>query len=135
MPAVPFIAAVAGDNRHPDRVQALGFLREVGDGSGEHSTAVHEAVRPFAQELLTRAPIESVLIQQALLWLLTAFPALVPDYPTLPQLIPPALRNGWQEVLERVRARHQDGEYEEDDAAMDRQQKVEQWALAGWVEL
>ena len=133
--AVPFIAAVAGDNSHPDRVQALCFLREAAVGSGDHSTAVHEVVRPFAQELLTRAPLEPVLVQRALLWLLSAFPALVPDYPMLSQLVPPALRNGWQEMLERAPARHQDGEDEEDDAALDRQQEVERWALAGWVEL
>ncbi len=134
--AVPFVAAIAGDQKHPDRVQAVSFLREVAVGSGHHAPAVREAVRPFAQALLTRAPVEAALVQQALVWLLSAFPSLVPEHPTLERLVPPALRIGWNEVLERVRTRHEDREYdEEDDASFDRQQEVEQWALAGWVEL
>lgn len=77
--AVPFVAAVAGDDQHPDRVQALSFLRELAVGSGRHATAVRDAVRPCAQALLTRAATESALVRRALAWLLSAFPELVPS--------------------------------------------------------
>lgn len=129
--AVPFVAAMAGDPKHPDRVQALSFLREVAIGSGEHAPAVREAVRPLAESLLSRAQAEPALVQQALAWLLSAFPSLVPAHPNLERLVPPALREGWAEVLDRVRTRHEDREYY-DDAALDRQEEVERWALAGW---
>lgn len=134
--AVPFIAAIAGNPVHPDRVQALSFLRELAVGSGQHGPAVREAVRPLAQYLLSRAEDEPVLLRQALVWLLSAFPSWVPAHPSLDRLVPPALRQGWAEVLDRVRTRHEAQEYDEDDdASFDRQQEVAQWALAGWVEL
>lgn len=134
--AVPFVAAMAASPDHPDRVQALSFLREVAVGSGQHAPAVREAVRPFAEALLTGAHNEPSLIQQALVWLLSAFPAWVPEHPDLVRLVPTALRDGWTEVLERVRTRHEDRVCDEDDdASFDRQQELEQWALAGWVEL
>ena len=134
--AVPFIAAMARNPKHPDRVQALSFLRELAVGDGQHASAVRDAVRPFAEALLAGAPAEPPLIQQALVWLLSAFPARVSEHPELVRLVPTALRDGWTEVLERVRTRHEDREYDEsDDASFDRQQEFEQWALAGWVEL
>lgn len=134
--AVPFVAAIASDPKHTDRVQALSFLRELAVGSGQHAPAVRHAVRPFAEALLAGAPTEPPLIQQALVWLLSAFPSRVSEHPGLGRLVPASLRDGWTEVLERVRTRHEDRAYDEkDDAWFDRQQELEQWALAGWVEL
>lgn len=133
---VPFVAAIASNPEHPDRVQALSFLREAAIGSGPHGSAVREAVRPFAEALLAGASNEPALIQQALVWLLSAFPSRVSEHPGLVRLVPSSLRGGWTEVVERVRTRHEDRVYdEEDDASFDRQQEFEQWALAGWLEL
>ena len=134
--AVPFVAAVAADKTHPDRVQAVSFLRELAVGSGQHAAAVRDAVRPAVAALLAGSRNEPALVQQALVWLLSSFPSDIAEHPDLVGLIPLSLRDGWSEVLERVRTRHEDREYDEDDdASFDRQQEFEQWALAGWVEL
>lgn len=133
--AVPLIGAIAIAADHPDRVQALCFLRAVAVGDGQAAPAVRAAVRLVADQLLRGARSEPELVQRAIVWLLSAFPSLVGEHGDLLRLLPSLMRKTWEEVLDRVRRREEDWEYDEaDDDLFDRQDDFERWALAGWVE-
>ncbi len=133
-PAVAFIAAIARTSGHPDRIQALYYLREIAIGDGENAAAVRGAVRLHAEALVGQCPQEPELVQRAIAWLATAFPALADAHEPLVELVPEPLRGTWNEVLERVRRRGDVGAYdEEDDDAFDRQDELEKWATAGWA--
>ena len=135
VPAVRFIGSIAADADHPDRVQALCFLREIAVGSGQLAPAASAAVRPVAEALLRGSRNEPVLVQRAMLWLLAAFPSLVSKHEDLLRLLPDSMRATWDDVLDRLRRRGEDHQPDEaGDAAFDRQHELEAWALAGWVE-
>jgi hypothetical protein len=130
-PAVRFIAAVAKAGDYPDRVQALSFLRQLALGDGAHAAAVREAVGPHAVELVEGLSQEPELVQRAVVWLSSAFPSLAAEH-DLVRLVPPQMRETWDEVLERVR-QAPDTYDEEDDAAFDREDALERWALSAWT--
>lgn len=134
-PAVPFIAAIANDADHPDGVQAMAFLREVALGSGENGDSARVAVRPYAVSLVEALAEQPELVQRAIVWLATAFPSLAEERGQLVRLVPDAMRGTWYEVLDRVRSRGEDRDYDEsDDAMFDREYELEAWTLAGWSE-
>ncbi len=135
--SVPFIAAIAADEAHPDRVEALSFLREIAIGDGTHAPAVHQAVRPRAHALVEAWEHEPELLRRALLWLSSAFPELTEEHPGLTAHLPEALQPAWNELLVERRL-HDAGDDDalesmyNDDDVMDRRSELEQWALAGW---
>jgi hypothetical protein len=135
VPTVPFIGLLARAEGHPDRIEALGFLREVALGNGSFAAAVRRAVRPFAVSLAANWERETGLVQRAILWLISAFPDLPPQSPDLCRLIPEPMRASWDEVLKAMTDRVSGIEEkldEDSDASMDRRAALEAWALAGW---
>ena len=54
VPSVPFIEAIAGSREHPDRVEALSFLRLVAVGDGDYADDVRTTVRPGVQRFVAR---------------------------------------------------------------------------------
>jgi hypothetical protein len=134
-PAVPFIAAIANDPDHPDRVQAIAFLREVALGSGESGDSARAAVHSYAATLIEALAEQPELVQRAIFWLATAFPSLAEEHEEVVRLVPSTMRVTWHEVLDRVRSRGEDRDYDEsDDAMFDREHELEAWTLAGWSE-
>jgi len=135
--AVPFIGLVATAADHPDRVEAIAFLRAIALGDGSYKLTVRDAVRPLAQSLATASRNESQLVQRAILWLISAFPELLPSYQDLCILIPEPMRSTWDEVLEantaRIAGRDENAD-EPSDEVMDRIDTMERWALDGWTE-
>jgi hypothetical protein len=137
LPTVPFIEAIARTRDHPDRVEALSFLREIARGDGQHSGAVREAVRPIATALVSEWSSEPEIVQRALLWLAVAFPELVPACSGLVEQVPPSLRLAWDEQVEEQRLREVgdddalEARYADDNAGQ-RRDVLEGWALAGW---
>ena len=127
--AVPFLHDVARWPGHPDRVQALSFLREIALGDGSAAAAVRDAVRPWAATLLTAWQDEPEPVRRALVWLATAFPALAREHEDLMAVVPPHLRVVRDEAVASVGRRD-----ELSDEAWDRQDELERWALAGWSE-
>lgn len=127
VPVVPFIDEVARWIGHPDRVEALSFLREIALADGSHSAEVKAAVRPCAETLLTGWQGEPELVRRALIWLASAFPEMVRTHSDLLALVPDNLRGPYDEVIASAGNRS-----ELDDEAMDRQDELERWALAGW---
>lgn len=129
VPAVPFLDEIARSPERPDRVQALSFLREIALGDGSAAGTVRDAVRPRAETLLAAWPDEPEQVQRALVWLATAFPDLARQHEGLLDLVPPPLRAALEETVATG------GRLEElSDDAMDRQDELERWALAGWSE-
>jgi hypothetical protein len=131
VPAVSFIAVVARWPGHPDRIEALNFLREIALGNGTFAEAVHLAVRAHAVSLLDNWTVEPEHVQRALLWLSSAYPDLAQGHPGLTQLVPESMRVAWSEALDS-RGRREDLDEDDFDALMDRQSELEAWALAGW---
>jgi hypothetical protein len=127
--AVPFLDEVARWPDHPDRVQALSFLREIALGDGSAADEVRDAVRPRAAALLAAWRDAPEVVQRALIWLATAFPELARQHEELLALVPPPLRAALDEAVASGGRR---SELSED--AMDRQDELERWALAGWSE-
>lgn len=130
--AVPLIGAIAESDEHPDRVQALSFLRSLALGDGEHAQEVRSAVQPYAAGLVERLPQEPDLVRRAVAWLASAYPALVTEHPELADLVPDEMRVTWSEVLDRVA--HGRDDDADDDAALDREDDLERWLLAGCAE-
>ena len=135
VPAIEFIASVAKTHHHPDRIQALSFMRAVALGDGENAAGVRAAVQQHVQALIAGLAQEPELVQRAVAWLATAYPSLVDQDERLVALVPTSMRPTWEEVVERTRAR---GESAADDVvnddAYDREDELERWMLAGWSE-
>ena len=55
LPAVPFVAAIAQRGGHPDRVEAIAFLREIAVADGSWAPQVRDAVRSHAERLFQGA--------------------------------------------------------------------------------
>lgn len=86
------------------------------------------AVRAVVPGLTAAWRNERDLVQRALLRLAAAFPDIIADHITPAPCVPEVLSSAWSEELARP------GEGSElDDAAIDRRQDVERWALAGWT--
>ena len=133
--AAPFLAFVAESEEHPDRVQAMSFLRQLALGDGEHASSVRMAVEPHAAHLMERLEREPDLVRRAIVWLASAYPRLISEHPEATDLVPLAMRATWTQVLDRVeRGLDDDTGDEDDDAALDREDEVERWLLAGWTE-
>ena len=125
--AVPFVSAVAEDRGHPDRIQALAFLRDVAIGDGEAAEVVRADVRSRVPELLRDWAHEPVPVRRALLWLASAFPEVLPEYPGLVR-VPDVHRAAWDVLIADRK------EYEDlSGADEERREAFEQWMLAGWV--
>jgi hypothetical protein len=130
-PSVPFIETIAGSTEHPDRVEALGFLRQIAVGDGPYASDVRAAVRPGVETLLAGWETKPDLIQRALIWLASAFPDLASQHGGLVRLVPEAMQTAWAEVV--ARSGYPMAEQDEStDEAMDREVELESWALAGW---
>lgn len=134
--AVPFIASIAEDEVHPDRVQAVAFLRSLALGDGRHADAVRAGVQPYAAMLVERLPREPDLVRRGIAWLASAFPSLAEEDDEVSRLVPEPMRATWREVLDRVRQRGGDDDTADEvsDAVLDREDELERWALAGWTE-
>lgn len=76
---VPFFVDVAANSGHPDRVNALAFLRTIAVGDGTYATKTREAVNRHLPALLDGWEHEPDLVQRALLLLASAFPDEVQD--------------------------------------------------------
>lgn len=137
-PCVPFLARIAADLEHPDRVNALSFLRQVAVGEGMFSPQVRVAVADTLSSLLRSWRQQPELVQRALLLLASAFPDDLATYPELADQLPAHLRTAWHELARAggsptsLAEGADDGR---DDELMDRQDELEAWALAGWNEL
>lgn len=130
VPSVRFIEGVASSREHPDRVEALSFLRQIAVGDGTFAADVRAAVRPGVDTLLAGWETERVLIQRALIWLSSAYPDLASRHPGLVHLVPDSMRQTWNEVSARSGYPLVDQD-ESTDEAMDREDELERWALAG----
>jgi hypothetical protein len=126
VPSVPFIHAIGRSVEAPDRVQALTFLRQIAIGDGPFAAAVRAAVRPRAESLVAGWRHEPEPIQRALLLLSTAYPEFLGQHPDLVRLVPDSMRDTWNEVVATSGFAT-----DLDDDATDRQDGLEQWALAG----
>jgi hypothetical protein len=126
VPSVPFIYDVARSVEAADRVEALSFLRQIAVGDGSFAADVRAAVRPRAEALVTAWRQEPELIQRALLWLSSAYPEVANQHSDLGRLVPESMRGTWNEVVTT-------SAFPTDlaDDAMDRQDELERWALAG----
>ena len=131
VPSVPFLEAVAGFPEHPDRVEALSFLRWIAVGDGTFAADVRAAVRPGVETLLAGWELQPDLIQRALVWLASGYPDIASRHPRLVQLVPHSMRATWAEVIARSGYPMADQD-ESTDEAMDREDELERWALAGW---
>lgn len=127
---VPFIAALAADPEYPDYAEALSFLRQLAIGDGAAAPQVRAAVRAELVGLLAGAPTRPELQQRALLLLVSAYPDVAAENAGWASLVPAEHELAWRELLA---AGGRPSELDvDDDAAMDRQDALEQWALAGW---
>lgn len=132
VPAVPFVVSIAGSALHPERVNAISFLRQVAVADGSAAADVRRSVREHADGLVAAWREEPDLVQRALLLLVSAFPDLAARYQSLEARLPNILRVAWDDLAaaggfpSRIDV--------DDDTAMDRQDALEAWALAGWSE-
>ena len=130
-PAVPFIAAIAAAPGHPDRVDAIAFLREAAVGGGDRAPQVREAVHQPAQDLVSSWEAQPEPVQRALLLLASAFPELVSRNNGLRDRLPDELQLAWDEL---AAAGGNPTAMDFGDAeAMDRQDLLEAWAYSGSV--
>lgn len=129
---MPFIASIASMDSHPDRVEAISFLRQAAIGSGVWSEEVRQAVERYATSLLAVFEREPEMVQRAILLLASAFPDLVAAHPRLVDGVPDDLRLAWGELI--TAGGFPAGLDLGDDSAMDRQEELERWALSGWRE-
>jgi hypothetical protein len=131
VPSVRYIESVAGSPEHPDRVEALSFLRQIAVGNGAFAADVRTAVRRGVETLLAGWETEPDLIQRALVWLSSVYPDIASRHPALVRLVPDSMREAWNEVSARSGYPLVDQD-ESTDEAMDREDELERWALAGW---
>jgi hypothetical protein len=131
IPSIRYIESVASSREYPDRVEALSFLRQIAIGDGTFAADARSAFRPGAETLVAGWKTEPELIQRALVWLSSAYPDLASLHPGLVHLVPDSMREAWNEVC--VRSGYPMGDQNEfTDEAMDRENELESWALAGW---
>jgi hypothetical protein len=130
-PSIPFIETIASSAEHPDRVEALAFLREIAVGNGPYANDVRAAIRPGAEALLAGWETEPDLIRRALIWLASAFPDLASQHRELVRLVPKAMQTAWDEVVARSGYPIAEQDYSTDEAT-DREDELARWALAGW---
>ena len=135
---VPFLAQIAGDVDHPDRVNALSFLRQVAVGDGTFAPQTRAAVEHELPLLLPSWKQQTELVQRALLLLASAFPDRLATYPGLGEQLPAHLQTAWGELAGAGGNPTTLAEGGDEGGAsgevMDRQDELEQWALAGWNE-
>lgn len=131
---VPFLTQIGADAGHPERVNALAFLRFIAVGDGEYAAATRAAVGEQIPGLLDRSEEQPELIQRALLLLASAFPVHLAQHPGLPSLLPPEHQAAWTQLLE-AGGNPEALPYSDDDFdVQDRQSELESWAFAGWHE-
>jgi hypothetical protein len=136
-PSVSFIADIAADPSHPDRVNALAFLRVVALGNGANAPATRFAVAARLPGLLAAWDREPALVQRALVYLGSAFPERAvavtgPDF-----VVPAEHRVAWAELLAAggdPTVLLGDDNESDDWAVQDRQYALEAWAYAGWFQ-
>ncbi len=129
---VPFVAEVAADPDHPDRVNALALLRSLAVGEGDHAARTRRAVERQVPDLLSGWQRQPELVQRALLILASTFPDHLADRPGLADLVPAHLGAAWVELVAAggdLTVSRLDGDF---DQVMARQGELEQWATAGW---
>jgi hypothetical protein len=131
--AVPFFAQIAADTTHPERVNALAFLRTIAVGDGTHAEATRAAVERELPGLLDNWEHEPELVRRAMLLLASAFPDLVDRHVGLVGLVPANLRTAWIELCAAGGNPVALGEMGNGEA-QDRQNELEAWTLAGWSE-
>lgn len=135
---IPFLAQVAADPDHPDQANAVSFLREVAVGDGGFAPQARAAAEHELSPLVQSWQQQPELIQRALLLLASAFPDCFAHYPALVECLPTRLRPGWDELASAggnpTALAMGSGEVDASGDPMDRQDELEQWALAGWNE-
>ena len=131
VPSVAFIEAIAGSREHPDRVEALSFLRQVAIGDGDLADDVRTTVRPGVERFVAGWETEPELVQRALVWAATVYPDIAGRHLGLARLVPDSMRETWADVVARS-GYPVLGEDDSADEAMDREDALERWALAGW---
>lgn len=135
---VPFFAQIAGDPEHPDRVNALSFLRQIAVGDGAFAPQTRSAVELHLVSLLQPWQHQPELVQRALLLLAAAFPDCLVNYPELIEQLPAHLQAAWEELAgaggNPTTLAVGVTEPDASDEVMDRQDELERWALAGWNE-
>lgn len=131
---VVYLAQLAADPGHPDRVNALGFLRSIALGDGVNASLTREAVEEQLPRLMAGWEGAPHLVRRALLLLVSAFPDRLAEYRGLTDQLPAELHPAWVELLSvsgRPSRLAMDGDR---DDLMDGQDELERWALAGWYE-
>jgi len=131
VPAVPILLSIARWQEHPDRVQALVLLREIGAAEGvvvwrygpsdEIVTDEDEQERLYgvlrseldggAAELLEQWREEPETVQRSLLWLLTVLHDVRPQHEAfVAKLLPEDHRRAWDLVIEESAENEKDAE-------------------------
>lgn len=132
---VPFLAQVAADGDHPDRIEALSFLRQIAVGDGSFASHTRSAVELHLPLLLQAWQEEPGLVRRALLLLASAYPGCLVSYPGLVDQLPARLRTAWDELAAAggnpTTLAGDEAEAGDGDDVMDRHDELEQWALAG----
>lgn len=128
---VPFIAQLAAEPEHPDRVNALSFLRQIAVGDGEFTAQTRDAVEQHLPVLLEAWEQQPELVQRALLLLASAFPNRLASHPEMLDQLPPRLRTAWDELASAGGNPTALAMAETSGEVMDRQDELETWAFAG----
>lgn len=121
-PSVPFIANIAADPSHPDRVNA---------------PATRSAVAARLPDLLASWDREPALVQRALVYLSSAFLGQAAAAGAVDSIVPEAHRVAWAELVAAggdPTALVGDDDEPEGWAVQDRHEDLEAWAYAGWCE-
>ena len=122
VPAVAVLARIAGWREHPDRVQALAFLRELAAGEGTSEAAVDAALAAELPALFDGWREEPEPVRRGLLWVLGACPGLRRRHADLVDaLLPEEHRAAWEVVTS--------GAIPPDDDAYDAYVELESWAV------
>jgi hypothetical protein len=137
-PTVAFIANIAADPSHADRVNALAFLRVLALGNGANAAATRAAVAAQLPDLLAAWHREPALVQRALVYLSSAFPGQAVAADAADSLVSEDHRVAWAELVaaggDPIALVDDDDDGSGDLAAQDRHYALEAWALAGWCE-
>jgi hypothetical protein len=135
---VPFLAQIAAEPDHPDRVNALSFLRQIAVGDGTFAPQTRAAVDQALPPLLQSWQQQPELVQRATLLLASAFPDRLATYPELIEQLPGHLQTAWGELAgaggNPTTLAEGGDEGGASWEAMDRQDELERWALSGWNE-
>jgi len=111
-------------------------LHEPADRSGVDAERrlTRTAVEAHLPALLDSYEQQPELVQRALLLLASAFPDSVEDHPALLGQLPASLRTAWDELMSADGNPTTVADGQDTGEAQDRQEELEQWALAGWHE-